>query len=212
MKKQSALLERMEHIDGWRNRAALAKILLEDPDVLLMDEPTNFLDIEGQAWLEAWFQSFRGGLIVVSHDRHFLDSVVTRLVEIENYRFQEYVGDYTNYVRDKRLRLKTLERQFEHEEELLALESEAISSRAEARKNPSKALNRKLADVRKRSEPRLVDQIVTGLAYDAPRKIVNRFLQLLRFSAADLNQRIGTLSGGQRARVALAKCFSRERA
>jgi ATPase subunit of ABC transporter with duplicated ATPase domains len=338
VKEQAAILERMEHLDGWnyqyrietvlsrlgfsddhrlrpidhlsggwRNRAALAEILLEDPDVLLMDEPTNFLDIEGQAWLEAWFQSFRGGLIVVSHDRHFLDSVVTRLVEIENYRFQEYVGDYTNYVREKRLRLKTLERQFEHEEELLALESEAISSRAEARKNPSKALIRKLSDVRKRSVPRLVDQIVsslytgihvsnnlltvahlekhfdeqsvvsdlsfnllrgdrlaiigpngcgkstlirclveegvagggdiswvrgtkfayfngvvdrldpkdavshavnvTGLAYDAPRKIVNRFLQLLRFSDADLNQRIGTLSGGQRARVALAKCL-----
>ncbi|MBN1248341.1 MAG: ABC-F family ATP-binding cassette domain-containing protein, partial [Anaerolineae bacterium] len=95
---------------GWRNRAALAKILLEAPDVLLMDEPTNFLDIEGLAWLESWFTGFPGALIVVSHDRDFLNRVVTRIVEIENYHFQEYEGNYTQYVREKPMRLKSLTR------------------------------------------------------------------------------------------------------
>jgi len=76
---------------GWRNRAALAKILMEEPDVLLMDEPTNFLDIEGLTWLENWFRNLRGALIVVSHDRHFLDNVVNRIVEIEHENTGEAV-------------------------------------------------------------------------------------------------------------------------
>lgn len=91
---------------GWRNRAALAKILLEAPDVLLLDEPTNFLDVEGLAWLEGWLNTFRGGLLLVSHDRQFLDSVVTRVVEIENYGFQEYSGSFTDYIREKQFRFK----------------------------------------------------------------------------------------------------------
>jgi ATPase subunit of ABC transporter with duplicated ATPase domains len=292
---------------GWRNRAALAQILLQDPDVLLMDEPTNYLDVDGLAWLEEWFQGFKGGLIVVSHDRHFLDQVVNRIVEIENYHLQEYQGNFSQYVREKKLRFKTLERQFEHEEELLALEVEAISSRREAAQDPSRALKRRLANVKKRAEPRPVDRIITGiyenlyvannlcrveairkafgdqvlfddlsfeiqrgdriailgpngcgkttllnvltlgqepdsgrilwgkaiefvyynqvfeqldlndtvthavnivgLAYRAPRKQVNRFLSLMQFSEMDLRQSIGTLSGGQRARVALAQCL-----
>jgi ATP-binding cassette subfamily F protein 3 len=292
---------------GWRNRAALAKILLEDPDVLLMDEPTNFLDIDGVAWLEQWFSKLRGALIVVSHDRSFLDNIVTRIVEVENYSLQGYAGDFTQYVREKRLRFKSLERQFEHEEELLVFEAEAIADRREAAKNPSEALRRRLANIKRKAEPKPVDKIVTsiydrlqvsenlltverlskaydgqvifrdlsfeihrgeriaivgpngcgkttllrvlvgleepdsgvfvqgqrtefshynevfeelepndsvthavnifGLGYLAPRKQVNRFLSLLQFSEMDLNQKIGTLSGGQRARVALAKCL-----
>ena len=107
---------------GWQNRAALAKILLEAPDVLLMDEPTNYLDLQGLTWLEEWLHSFQGALILVSHDRHFLDRVVQQIVEIENNHLQAYEGDFTAYIRQKPLRQKTLERQFEHEAELLALE------------------------------------------------------------------------------------------
>ena len=292
---------------GWRNRAALAQILLQDPDVLLMDEPTNYLDIEGLIWLEVWLQNLRGALIVVSHDRHFLDRVVNRIVEIQNYHFQEYAGNFGQYVRQKRIRIKTLERQFQHEEELLAFEAEAIVDRREAAKNPSRALKRRLANVKGSAGPRPVDRIVTGiygrpyvsnklcrveaiskaydgqvlfrdlsfevqrgdriavigpngcgkttllrtlaereepdagrivwgkaveyayynqvfedlnlddtvthavnvigLAFRAPRRQVNRFLGLLQFSEMDLKQRIGTLSGGQKARVALAQCL-----
>jgi sulfate-transporting ATPase len=292
---------------GWRNRAALAKILLEAPDVLLMDEPTNYLDLDGLNWLEEWFTSFRGALIVVSHDRHFLDQVVNRVIEIENYHLQEYRGGFKQYVQEKPLRMKNLVRQFEHEEELLALEVEAISDREEAQRNPSQALKRKLANIKKNVQPRLVDQIITDiyqklavpndlcrveqlsksyedlevfygvsfelhrgdrfailgsngcgkttllhcltgdvqpdaglvawskggtfvdfnqvfdqldlkdtvshavniveLAFVAPRKQVNRFLSLMQFTELDLSKQIGTLSGGQRARVALAKAL-----
>ena len=74
---------------GWRNRAALAKILLEGPDVLLLDEPTNFLDVAGVEWLESWFRDFKGAAIIVSHDRKFLDAVVTRIIEVENFHLHE---------------------------------------------------------------------------------------------------------------------------
>lgn len=290
---------------GWRNRAALAKILLESPDVLLMDEPTNFLDVEGLAWLESWFHDFPGALIVVSHDRDFLNRVATSIVEVENYHLQVYDGNYTQYVREKPMRIKSLERQFEHEETLLAYEAEAIADREEAERNPTRALQRKLADIKKRVDPKPVDKIITdiyerlhvpnnivrverlekaygaqtlfrdltfevnrgeriavmgpngcgkttlirtlveseepdagrivwgkgvgyayyndifasldlndtvshavnvvGLAYLAQRKRVHRFLSMMQFTEMDLSQRIGTLSGGQRARVALAQ-------
>ena len=100
--------------------AAMAKILLEEPDILLLDEPTNYLDLEGTAWLEGWIQKFPGAVVLVSHDRHFLDRVVTRIVEVENYHLHEYEGGFSDYVREKQFRFKTLESQFQHEEELLA--------------------------------------------------------------------------------------------
>ncbi|HET7768959.1 MAG TPA: ATP-binding cassette domain-containing protein, partial [Chloroflexota bacterium] len=169
---------------GWRNRASLARLLLERPDVLLLDEPTNYLDVEGVAWLETWLAKHsgadagkshggasadagmrrtRGAAIVVSHDRAFLDRVATRIVEVEHYHLQEYEGSYTQYVRQKPMRLKTLERQFEHEAELLAYEAEAIANRREDARDPSNALRRRLANIKKQTEPRPVDAIVSSL-------------------------------------------------
>ncbi len=297
---------------GWRNRAALAKILLELPDLLLMDEPTNFLDLAGIAWLEKWFVQHKGGLILVTHDRHFLDKVVTRIVEVENHHTHEYpVASFGDYVRQRQARLKMIENQFQHEEELLLFEAEAIADRKEAAKDPSGYLKRKMANIKKSIEPKPVDAIVTGLyqnlrcserlgaifglsksygehllfenvsldltrgerlvvvgkngcgkstllkiltedetadagtvewlggsmcvsfnhtlehlnmgdtvshavntvggegslAFKAPRKQVHKFLELMGFSESALQQRIGTLSGGQKARVALARCL-----
>ncbi|GAA0996981.1 ABC-F family ATP-binding cassette domain-containing protein [Subtercola frigoramans] len=294
---------------GWRNRAALAKIVLEKPDVLLLDEPTNFLDVAGVEWLESWFRDFRGAAIVVSHDRTFLDSVVTRIIELENFHLHEYPGNFDEYVIQKQFRLKTLEQQFVHESELLAFESEGISDRREAAKNASRSLGKQLSTIKKARTPRPVDQIITeiygglhvkdvlcrveslnksygdkvlfdgltleirrgnrivvlgsngsgkstllrvligeeradagtvdwpkgvavvsynrmlaelddtdtvthavnalpdSLALTATRKSVGRFLSMFQFSEADLKQRIGSLSGGQRARVAMAQCL-----
>lgn len=291
---------------GWRNRAALAKVLIQQPDVVLLDEPTNFLDLEGIVWLEQWLHRFNGAMILVSHDRQFIDRVVTRTIEIENYRFQEYEGNYTDYIRKKKLRKKELDRQFEWEEELLLMESEAIDNRS-SKKSSKDKFSRKLADSKKRIEPHPVNVLITdiyanlrfpdklcevrsvaqmydsrsifqsvsfdihkedrlvivgpngsgkstlikiltgeeqpesgdvlwergvsyayfnrmwdeldlkdtvshavnvyGLGLDAPRKKVNKFLSMLQFSEMDLSKVIGSLSGGQMARVALAKCL-----
>jgi ATPase subunit of ABC transporter with duplicated ATPase domains len=148
---------------GWRNRAALAKVLLQRPQVLLMDEPTNYLDIAGLRWLEDWFQKFNGALIVISHDRQFLEAVCNRIVEVENRRLYEYDGGFANYVHKKQMRIKTLEREFAHEGELLAYEQEAISNRKELAKNPSPTLRRRLAKIKKSGSPRPVDRIVTDI-------------------------------------------------
>ena len=150
---------------GWRNRAALAHILLQSPQVLLLDEPTNYLDIEGLAWLEDWLLAQKSALVIVSHDRHFLERVANRIVEIENYHIQEYPGSYSEYVKQKPLRLKNLEHQFQHEAELLALEAEAITERREAAQNPSQAFKRRLANIKKQVEPRPVDKVITAI-YD----------------------------------------------
>lgn len=148
---------------GWRNRAALAKVLLQRPQVLLMDEPTNFLDIDGLRWLEDWFQKFSGALIVISHDRQFLEAVCNRIVEVENHRLYEYEGSFADYVQKKQMRIKSLEREFAHESELLAYEQEAISNRKELAKNPSPTLRRRLAKIKKSGSPRPVDRIVTDI-------------------------------------------------
>ncbi|KNH16725.1 ABC transporter [Arthrobacter sp. ZBG10] len=294
---------------GWRNRAALARIILEEPDVLLLDEPTNFLDIQGVEWLEAWFRDFKGAAIIVSHDRKFLDSVATRIVEVENFHLHEYPGNFAEYVVTKQFRLKSLEAQFVHESELLAFEAEGIADRREAAKAASKGLNKQLAGIRKSRAPRPVDEIITeiyrglhvkdvlcrvnglgkgygdrtlfagldfevrrrnrivvrgangsgkstllrvltgeetadtgtvawaagakvisynqvledlddddtlthavnampdSLALTATRKSVGRFLTMFQFSEADKKKRIRELSGGQRARVAMAQCL-----
>jgi ATP-binding cassette subfamily F protein 3 len=233
--------------------------------------------------------------------------VATRIVEVEQHHLQEYDGNYTQYVRQKPMRLKSLEKLFEHEQELLVLEAEAIAQRELDARDPSNALRRRLANIKKQREPRPADTIVTRLydplhvpaklcraesvakGYDddilfydltfeiargdrvavvgpngtgkstllrllagdeppdagrvvwergvsgvffnqmlaalppddsathavnvcplvftAPRRQVNRFLSLLQFSEAELQQRIGTLSGGLKARVALAQCL-----
>ena len=148
---------------GWRNRAALAKILLEAPDVLLLDEPTNYLDVAGVEWLESWFRDFRGAAIIVSHDRKFLDAVVTRIIEVENFHLHEYPGNFAEYVVQKQFRLKTLEAQFVHESELLAFEAEGIADRREAAKAASRGLGNQLAKIKKSRTPRPVDQIVTEI-------------------------------------------------
>ena len=79
-------------------RIELAKILLQKPDVMLLDEPTNHLDIESIIWLENWLQKFNGALILVSHDRKFLDSVTNRTVEIAFGKLNDYKAAYSKYV------------------------------------------------------------------------------------------------------------------
>ncbi len=96
---------------GWQMRIALARLLLQHPSFLLLDEPTNHLDIESRTWLERFLDGYDGAVVVVSHDRHFLDRVVDRIIEIEGGAVTEYAGNYTSYeaAHDERVRRVTAE-------------------------------------------------------------------------------------------------------
>lgn len=83
---------------GQKTRLALARILLQAPDLLMLDEPTNYLDIETLTWLENYLRSYSGGILVVSHDRYFLDAVVQTIVEIERHTAKRYTGNYSRYI------------------------------------------------------------------------------------------------------------------
>ena len=83
---------------GQKTRLALARILLQAPDLLMLDEPTNYLDIATLTWLEDYLRGYSGALLVVSHDRYFLDRLVTTIVEIERHRSRKYTGNYSRYM------------------------------------------------------------------------------------------------------------------
>lgn len=87
---------------GQKTRVALAKLLLEKPDILMLDEPTNHLDIGSIRWLETYLSNYRGTVLIVSHDRYFLDRTVTKIIEIENCRATEFPGNYTWYAERKK--------------------------------------------------------------------------------------------------------------
>ncbi|NLN45993.1 MAG: ABC-F family ATP-binding cassette domain-containing protein [Clostridiaceae bacterium] len=91
---------------GEQSRVAFARLLLEEPDILLLDEPTNHLDIVSIEWLEAFLSAYRGSVVIVSHDRHFLDRTVTRIVELQPDHAEEYIGNYSAYLVEKDARFE----------------------------------------------------------------------------------------------------------
>jgi len=101
---------------GEKSRAALAQLLLRQPDLLLLDEPTNHLDIQGIEWLEGYLVRYPGAVVVISHDRRFLDNVVGRIAELEAQSLTEYRGSYSAFVQQKEQRLETYERTFEQQQ------------------------------------------------------------------------------------------------
>src|SRR5690554_5223985 len=83
---------------GQKTRLALAKILLQEPDILMLDEPTNHLDISTLTWLENYLKTYPGAIVVISHDRYFLDSVTQSIYEIERHQAKKYTGNYSRFI------------------------------------------------------------------------------------------------------------------
>lgn len=111
---------------GERTRLALAALLLEKPDILLLDEPTNHLDIGTLKWLEQYLEAYRGTIMIVSHDRYFLDRTVNRIFEVENHKVYSYQGKYSDYAAQKKLRRETELRAYNNQQREIARQEEMI--------------------------------------------------------------------------------------
>ena len=111
---------------GERTRLALAALLLKKPDILLLDEPTNHLDIGTLKWLEQYLRAYQGTVVIISHDRYFLDHTVNRIFEIENRRLSVYEGNYTFYAQEKKVRLISELRTYEKQQEEIQRQEDMI--------------------------------------------------------------------------------------
>ncbi|MEE0877730.1 MAG: ABC-F family ATP-binding cassette domain-containing protein [Treponemataceae bacterium] len=120
----SDLERRVEEFSGgWQMRIALAKVLLAKPDILLLDEPTNYLDIEARSWLEQFLKEFKGGFLLVSHDRYFLDVTINEVYELFNGSLNRYPGNYSHYEKVREVELESLIARYEiQQEEIRKLE------------------------------------------------------------------------------------------
>ena len=112
---------------GQRTRVALGKLLLSKPDIILLDEPTNHLDMTSIAWLETFLKSYKGAVIIVAHDRYFLDKIVTKIIEIDNHKGQVFTGNYSDYAAKRAALLETAwkawqnqQQEIKHQEEVIA--------------------------------------------------------------------------------------------
>src|ERR1044071_5301979 len=111
---------------GWKMRVAMARVLLGRPDVLLMDEPTNHLDIESIIWLEQFLKSLPGALLMTSHDREFMNRVVTKIAEIDGGEITSYSGNYDFYERERAIRETNQQAAFARQQAMLAKEQRFI--------------------------------------------------------------------------------------
>ncbi|MEP6617080.1 MAG: ABC-F family ATP-binding cassette domain-containing protein [Ginsengibacter sp.] len=108
-----------EFSGGWRMRVLLAKMILMHPDVLLLDEPTNHLDLPSIEWLEKYLQHYQGAVVIVSHDRYFLDRMVTKIVELYQQELHFYTGNYTYYITEKLQRIELQKRAYENQQDFI---------------------------------------------------------------------------------------------
>ncbi|MBN9415638.1 glycosyl transferase family 1 [bacterium SCN 62-11] len=112
---------------GWKMRIALARILTLQPDLLLMDEPTNHLDLESIVWLEEWLKNYPGTLILTSHDREFMNKIVSRIIEVNYGQLTIYGGNYDYYERERDLRAEQTQAAAKRQQDMLAKEEEFIA-------------------------------------------------------------------------------------
>lgn len=129
---------------GQRTRLALAKLLLSKPDLLILDEPTNHLDIETLQWLESYLKGYNGAILIVSHDRYFLDQVVSIVYEVSRTKIQRYVGNYSYYLEEKAKNYERDLKAYEREQ------SEKAKMEAFIQKNIARASSTKMAQSRRK--------------------------------------------------------------
>src|SRR5215212_1772495 len=108
-----------EFSGGWRMRVLLAKMILQQPDLLLLDEPTNHLDLPSIEWLEKYLQHYQGSVVIVSHDKYFLNRMVTKIVEVYQQQLHFYTGNYTYYQQEKAQRIEIQQKAYENQQDYI---------------------------------------------------------------------------------------------
>lgn len=149
---------------GEKTRLALAKLLLEEPNLLILDEPTNHLDFETLMWLEDYLKGYKGAIIIVSHDRYFLNKVCTRICEIEQGRLTSYRGDYSSYLVQKKMNSERQLKEYEAQQKEIAKLEDYVA------KNLVRASTSKMAKSRQHMLDR-IEHIDKPLMYSKPPKI-----------------------------------------
>ncbi len=155
---ETADLERSlaEFSGGWRMRVMLAKLLLEKPSLLLLDEPTNHLDLPSIQWIENYLQSYEGAYIIVSHDRHFLNRSVNKIVEVYGGKLNVYKGDYDHYEAEKELRNEIQQNAHENQQQKIK-QTEQFINRFRAKATKSRQVQSKMKMLDKMEK---IDQVV----------------------------------------------------
>lgn len=149
---------------GEKTRLAMAKLLLEEPDLLILDEPTNHLDLDTLSWLEDYLKSYKGAILIVSHDRYFLNKLCNKIFEIENKRLTVYKGNYSSYVVQKEMNLERQNKEYEIQQKEIAKLEDYIA------KNKVRASTANMAKSRQHMLDR-IERIEKPINYIKPPKI-----------------------------------------
>ena len=146
---------------GQQKRIALARVILESPDMIILDEPTNHLDIEVIEWLEGYLTRSRVTLLMVTHDRYFLDRVCNRIIEIDNRSIYSYDGNYDYYIKRRQERIDAMSNELDRVKNRLRKEQEWMRRQPQARAGKAKFRIDAFYDLKKRSETRIGDESVS---------------------------------------------------
>ncbi len=138
---------------GEKTRVILAKLLLEEPDILLLDEPTNHLDLNTIIWLESFLKDYKGAALIISHDRFFLDNVVSRIIELNDDRAEEYLGNYSYYVTEKERRFLIEQKVYQNQQKKIdRMEQQIERFRIWGAMRDSEAMYKRAKEIEKRLE------------------------------------------------------------
>lgn len=164
---------------GQKTRLALAKLLLQKPDVLILDEPTNHLDIDTIEWLEGYLKKYSGAVVIVSHDRYFIDQIATTVYEIEYRKCTKYKGNYSDYIDQKAVSYASLMKQYEKQQKEISKMEDFISRNIVRVSTTKRAQSRrKLLDKMERIEiPKINDKSI-GITFEIDRRSGNDVLKV----------------------------------
>ena len=164
---------------GQKTRLALAKLLLQKPDVLILDEPTNHLDLDTIEWLEGYLKKYSGAVVIVSHDRYFIDQIATTVYEIEYRKCTKYKGNYSDYIDQKAVSYASLMKQYEKQQKEISKMEDFISRNIVRASTTKRAQSRrKLLDKMERIEiPKINDKSI-GITFEIDRRSGNDVLKV----------------------------------